>query len=145
MIDTTDTRWKQRLDNYRKAYKKLAIAAEKVNCMSNLDPDMQELANEGLIQRFEYTHELACNVMKDYESYQGYNEIRGSRDVIKKALAIGLLNDPLWLETIIDRSRTSHNYDESAANETQHVVIQKYLPLFTDFLDMMERIEKEEE
>lgn len=61
MIDTTDIRWKQRLDNYRKAYKKQAIAAEKVNCMSNLDPDMQELANEGLIQRFEYTHELAWN------------------------------------------------------------------------------------
>lgn len=145
MTDTSDIRWKQRLDNYRKAYKKLAIAAEKVRCVSNIDMDMKELVNEGLIQRFEYTHELACNLMKDYETYQGYNEIRGSRDAIRKALSIGLIDNPLWLETIIDRNRTSHNYDESAANEIQHVVVEKYLPLFTDFLNVMERIEKEEE
>ena len=147
MTDTTDIRWRQRLDNYRKAYKKLAIAAEKVGCMPNIDTDidMKELLNEGLIQRFEYTHELAWNLMKDYETYQGYNDIRGSRDAIKKALAIGLVNNPLWLETIIDRNRASHNYDESAANEIQHQVIHKYLPLFTDFLNVMERIEKEEE
>ncbi len=145
MTDTTDIRWKQRLDNYRKAYKKLAIAAEKVRCESNIDTDMKELVNEGLIQRFGYIHELAWNLMKDYETYQGYNEIRGSRDAIRKALAIGLIDNPLWLETIIDRNRTSHNYDESAANEIQHVVVEKYRPLFTDFLNVMERIEKEEE
>lgn len=147
MTDITDIRWRQRLDNYRKAYKKLAIAAEKVGCTPNIDTDidMKELVNEGFIQRFEYTHELAWNLMKDYETYQGYNDIRGSRDAIRKALAIGLINNPLWLETIIDRNRTSHNYDESAANEIQYVVIHKYLPLFTDFLNVMERIEKEEE
>ena len=144
MNDATDIRWKQRLDNYRKAYKKLAIAAEKVSSVSEIDTDMKELVNEGLIQRFEYTHELAWNVMKDYETYQGYNEIRGSRDAIRKALAIGLIDNPLWLETIIDRDRTSHNYDESAANEIQHVVVQKYLPLFTEFLHVMEKIENEE-
>ena len=144
MKDSNDIRWKQRLDNYRKAYKKLSIAAEKVNCVSDIDTDMKELVNEGLIQRFEYTQELAWNLMKDYETYQGYTEIRGSRDAIRKALSIGLIDNPLWLETIIDRNRTSHNYDESAANEIQHIVIQKYLPLFTDFLNVMEKIEKEE-
>lgn len=144
MTDTSDVRWKQRLDNYRKAYKKLAIAAEKVSCMSNFDAEIKELANEGLIQRFEYTHELAWNVMKDYETYQGYNDIRGSRDAIKKALAIELIVNPLWLETIIGRNRTSHNYDEYAANEIQHVVVEKYLPLFAGFLNVMEKIETEE-
>lgn len=144
MKDTTDIRWKQRLDNYRKAYNKLAIAAEKVNCVSNIDTDMKELVNEGLIQRFEYTHELAWNLMKDYETYQGYNEIRDSRDAIKKALSIGLIDNPLWLETIIDRNRTSHNYDESATNEIQQVVVEKYPPLFTDILNVMEKIEEKE-
>ncbi len=114
-------------------------------CVSDIDTDMKELINEGLIQRFEYTHELAWNVMKDYETYQGYNEIRGSRDAIRKALAIGLIDNPLWLETIMDRNRTSNNYDESAANETQHAVVNKYLPLFKDFLNVMEKIEKEDE
>ncbi len=145
MTDGLDIRWRQRLDNFKKAYKKLSIAAEKVNCVSDIDTDMKELINEGLIQRFEYIHELAWNVMKDYETYQGYNEIRSSRDAIRKALAIGLIDNPLWLETIMDRNRTSHNYDESAANEIQHAVVNKYLPLFKDFLNVMEKIEKEDE
>ena len=37
------------------------------------------------IQRFEYTHELAWKVMKDYAEYQGYTDIRSSRDAIRKA------------------------------------------------------------
>lgn len=144
MVDVTDVRWRQRLDNYKKAYKKLLIASEKVKSLSDYDDEMQELVKEGLIQRFEYTHELAWNLMKDYETYQGYNDIRGSRDAIRKALAIGIIDNPLWLETIVDRNRTSHNYDESAANDVQHVVVNDYIPLFTDFLEIMERIEKEE-
>lgn len=144
MADLTDVRWRQRLDNFKKAYKKLIIAAEKVSNLSDYDKDMQELVSEGLIQRFEYTHELAWNVMKDYEAYQGYNEIRGSRDAIRKALTIGLVDNPLWLDTIADRNRTSYNYDESAANEVQNIVVNDYIPLFTDFLNMMERIEKEQ-
>lgn len=143
MVDLTDIRWRQRLDNYKKAYKKLLIAAEKVKDCSDCDEDMKELVNEGLIQRFEYTHELAWNVMKDYEAYQGYNDIRGSRDAIRKALAIGLIDNPLWLETIVDRNRTSHNYDESVANEVQHVVVNDYIPLFKNFLEVMEKIEQE--
>ncbi len=144
MVDLTDIRWRQRLDNYKKAYKKLLIAAEKVKDCSDCDEDMKELVNEGLIQRFEYTHELAWNVMKDYEAYQGYNDIRGSRDAIRKALAIGLIDNPLWLETIVDRNRTSHNYDESVANEVQQIIVNDYIPLFTDLLEVMEKIESEE-
>ena len=143
MVDLTDIRWRQRLDNYKKAYKKLLIAAEKVKDCSDCDEDMKELVNEGLIQRFEYTHELAWNVMKDYEAYQGYNDIRGSRDAIRKALAIGLIDNPLWLETIVDRNRTSHNYDESVANEVQQIIVNDYIPLFKNFLEVMEKIEQE--
>lgn len=101
MAENTDIRWRQRFDNSKKAYKKLLIAAKKVSNLSDYDEDMRELVNEGLIQRFEYTHELAWNVMKDYEVYQGYNDIRGSRDAIRKALAIGLIDSPLWLDTIV--------------------------------------------
>ena len=93
MTDTTDIRWHQRLDNYNKAYNKLCIAAEKLQNITNQDEDTIELMREGLIQRFEYTHELAWNLMKDYETYQGYTDIRGSRDAIRKALAIGLIDD----------------------------------------------------
>lgn len=143
MTDLTDIRWRQRLDNYRKAYHKLVIAVDKLGGMRGGDEDICELAREGLIQRFEYTHELAWNLMKDYETYQGYNEVRGSRDAIRKALAIGLVDNPLWMETIAARNQTSHNYDESAADDIQHSITNDYLPLFGQLLQTMERIEKE--
>ena len=64
------------------------------------------------IQRFEYTHELAWKVMKDYAEYQGYSDIRGSRDAIRKALEINLIFDRRWMESVEDRNLTSHNYDD---------------------------------
>lgn len=141
MTNTTDIRWRQRLDNYRKALVRLRTAAEKIRVSPQPDEELADLMNEGLIQRFEYTHELAWNLMKDYETYQGYTDIRGSRDAIRKALAIGLIDDPKWMETIADRNLTSHNYDESAAAEVQRTIINDYLPLFERLLETMERID----
>ena len=70
----------QRFDNYRKALRLLGQAVEIVSQRVNGDEAVEDLLKEGLIQRFEYTHELAWKVMKDYAEYQGYTDIRGSRD-----------------------------------------------------------------
>ena len=138
MTDNLDIRWQQRLDNYNKACRKLYIAAEKLQNVTDQDDDTVELMREGLIQRFEYTHELAWNLMKDYEAYQGFTDIRGSRDAIRKALAIGLIDDAKWMDSIADRNLTSHNYDESAAAEIQHTIVSDYLPLFRRLQQVME-------
>ena len=69
------------------------------------------------IQRFEYTHELAWKVMKDYAEYQGYTDIRSSRNAIRKALEMGLIDDKQWTETIEARNLTSHNYDNDVVSE----------------------------
>jgi hypothetical protein len=58
---TEDIRWKQRLANYRKALKTLTDAVE----LSRQRP-LSDLEKQGLIQGFEFTHELAWNVLKDY-------------------------------------------------------------------------------
>lgn len=52
---------------------------------NNLGDVKSEIIKEGLIQRFEYTHELAWNVMKDYARYQGNSRIEGSRDATREA------------------------------------------------------------
>ncbi len=139
-----DIRWLQRFDNFKKAYKRLATAIKTIQTTPTNNNDEKYLMQEGLIQCFEYTHELAWNVMKDYETFQGDFEIRGSRDAIRKALAIGIIDDPTWMESISDRNRTSHNYDEETATEIHHNIINIYFPLFTHFKEKMEEIEKEE-
>ena len=83
-----DIRWLQRFSNYCKALAKLGQAVDIVSRRLELANEVDELLQEGLIQRFGYTHELVWKVMKDYAEYQGYTDIRGSRDAIRKALQI---------------------------------------------------------
>jgi nucleotidyltransferase substrate binding protein (TIGR01987 family) len=103
-----------------------------------------DLLREGLIQRFEYTHELAWNVMKDYAEYQGNTEIRGSRDAIRWALQNGLADDKAWMKSIEDRNLSSHDYDRPTADAIFSKVIGTYLPLFNRFEQTMVSISKEE-
>nr|VFJ56069.1 MAG: nucleotidyltransferase substrate binding protein, HI0074 family [Candidatus Kentron sp. DK] len=73
-----DIRWRQRFDNYRQALARLrdAVALRQQRPLSDLE-------QQGLIKAFEFTHELAWNVMKDYFEYQGNTRITGSRDAIR--------------------------------------------------------------
>lgn len=80
-----DIRWKQRFENYLKALGQLQKFIAKGN--------LNELEEQGLIQAFEFTHELAWNVMKDYFEYQGNTTITGSRDATREAFQKGLIQD----------------------------------------------------
>jgi len=138
-----DIRWEQRFANYRKALKKLSQAVDYVSDEMENDielEDMDDLKLEGLIQRFEYTHELAWNVMKDYAVYQGNNSITGSRDAFRYALEVGLITNNQWMETIADRNRTSHSYNEETAFEILQDIVDVYYSLFCDFERKMEEI-----
>ena len=85
MAEDKYIRWIQRLNNYRKALNRLTQAVRIVAGQMGSEEEIDDLLKEGLIQRFEYTHELAVKVMKDYAECQGYTDIRGSRDAIRKA------------------------------------------------------------
>lgn len=78
MQEQPDIRWKQRLKNYNKALSQLTKFIEK--------RELNELEEQGLIQAFEYTYELAWNVMKDYYEFQGTEKIQGSRGCFTEIL-----------------------------------------------------------
>ena len=133
-------RWQQRFNNYRKALVKLAQAVELLSGQVNREEAVDELLQEGLIQRFEYTHELAWKVMKDYAEYQGYTDVRGSRDAIRKALEMNLIDDKRWMDTIEDRNLTVHNYDNEIASEIYNNIMCVYAPLFVAFEGKMQSL-----
>ncbi len=141
--ETTDIRWIQRLSNYQKALAKLE---EAVNAISNnpiMEVYIRDLMQEGLIQRFEFTQELAWKVMKDYAEYQGYTDIKGSRDAMRKALQMNLISDDAWLRTIVDRNVTSHTYDEEEVAEIVDNVMTKYFLIFKEFEKKMSELKNE--
>ncbi len=138
-MNQNDIRWIQRLSNYRKALSRLSQAISIITG-NKQGEDVDALLKEGLIQRFEYTHELAWKVMKDFAEYQGYTDIRGSRDAFRKAFEMGIISDKRWMESIEYRNLTSHNYDNKTAEEIYKAIITVYYPLFCDFEKMMTSI-----
>lgn len=138
MMSDLDIRWKQRLANYRKAVSQVINAVDLASTRQ-----LSELERQGLIQAFEFTHELAWNVMKDYFTYQGNTTITGSRDAIREAFSRGLIEDGEgWMEMIQSRNQTAHAYNEQVAAEIAGRITGRYRILFEQFLERMEELER---
>lgn len=136
MSDATP-RWLQRLANYQRAYQQLAYAVQLA-----AERPLSELEQQGLIQSFEYTHELAWNVMKDYFLWQGNNSLTGSRDATREAFQQGLVSDGVrWMEMITSRNQTTHTYNRAVADAVSESIIAHYFPLFTAFADKMNSLD----
>src|ERR1700733_12469112 len=89
MIRQVDNvRWKQRFSNYKKALAQLKEGVELTEQRS-----LSRLEEQGLIQGFEYTYELAWNTLKDFLQDQGNQLIYGARDAIQEAFKVGLILD----------------------------------------------------
>ena len=132
----TDIRWLQRLENYTKALSNLTEAVE----LATQRP-LSNLEKQGLIQSFEFTHELAWNVMKDYFSYQGNPSITGSRDAVREAFSKNLItNGEVWMSMIKSRNQTSHTYNQGIADEITDLILQCYHTEFMSFLQSMQQL-----
>jgi nucleotidyltransferase substrate binding protein (TIGR01987 family) len=129
-----DIRWQQRFTHYQKALLQLTKAVE----LSQQRP-LSEIEQQGLIKAFEFTHELAWNVMKDYFEYQGNTSITGSRDATREAFQRSLIADGEgWMEMIQSRNKTSHTYNQDVADEIAGKVTAIYHDLFKTFEKRMQ-------
>lgn len=126
--------WQQGFENFLRAFARLEVAIE----LCKIRP-LSELEQQGLIHVFNFTHELAWNVMKDYFTYQGNANITGSRDAVREAFANGLVQDgESWMDMIKCRNQSSHTYNQSVADMVAERVIVNYFPLFVAFAERME-------
>jgi|SRR5690606_30831796 len=124
-----DIRWQQRFQNFLKAFDLLEDAVQQFK-----SEGLSDLEMEGLIQRFEFTHELAWNVLKDYFYYQGISSILGSRDATREAFNKGLIqNGDEWMAMIVSRNQSTHTYNEVVARELVDKITGSYFKLFLDF------------
>ncbi len=126
-MSNEDIRWVQRFSNYCKALAQLTRFMEQNS--------LNELEEQGLIKSFEYTYELAWNVLKDLLESQGINGIIGSRGAIKEAFKQNLLGDSeedglLWMAMIKSRNQTSHAYDETVIKEIMQAILNDYYDAF---------------
>lgn len=136
-----DTRWIQRHNSYCKALRTLESAVE-----LSQTRQLSDLEEQGLIQGFEFTFELAWKLLKDYLESKGFSGFHGSRDTFRLAFNEGLItNGKLWMEMIDDRNRTVHTYDEVVADSISSFVISDYILLFISLRDEMNKYLPKEE
>lgn len=93
--------------------------------------ELSELEQQGLIQSFEFTHELAWNVMKDYLEEKGITGLIGSKDATRAAFKNGLIEQGEdWMKMIEDRNKTSHTYDPNVAQAVVEDILERFYPAF---------------
>jgi nucleotidyltransferase substrate binding protein (TIGR01987 family) len=133
-----DIRWKQRLHSFRKAFGQLRNAVKVTE-----DRDLSDLEKQGLIQAFEFTHELAWNTLKDFLESRGETGIFGSKDATRKAFATGLIDDgEIWMDMIQSRNRGTHTYNENIAADIANAILTEYFERFVKFEQSFVKLEK---
>ncbi|WP_320176128.1 nucleotidyltransferase substrate binding protein [Maridesulfovibrio sp.] len=136
-----DVRWKQRFSNYLKALDRLSNAVELAEARG-----LSDLEEQGMIQGFEFTHELAWNVLKDFLKHQGISNLIGSKDAVRSAFQNGLIEDgEIWMSMILDRNRSSHTYNEDTAREIATRILADYYPAFQQMAERFKTIRDESE
>jgi nucleotidyltransferase substrate binding protein (TIGR01987 family) len=120
-----EIRWKQRFQNFDNAYQTFFRTLER----QASEPE-DEIIQMALIQAFEFTYELAWNVMKDYLENEGFDEVRNAKQTIRTAFQAELISDAEgWMETIQKRNMTSHAYNQTILQETVTFIAEEFFPL----------------
>ncbi|MCM2353294.1 MAG: nucleotidyltransferase substrate binding protein [Pseudobdellovibrio sp.] len=133
-----DIRWIQRFNNFEKALTQLQAA-------HNLSQQrmLNDLEKQGLIQAFEFTHELAWNVLKDYIEYSGGQSLIGSKDTTREAFQKNLISHgDTWMEMIKSRNLTSHTYNQDTASAIVRNILELYVSCFVEFSQKMKSLIK---
>ena len=132
-----DIRWKQRFNNYKKALTTLKNAVELA-----ANRELTDLEKQGMIQGFEFTFELAWNVMKDYLEEQGVTGIMGSKNAVRHAFNKDLIEDgQIWMDMIKDRNLAARSYDEKTAEDLAVAIIGNYYNQLAVFAEKMNGME----
>ncbi len=124
MMEQKDIRWKQRFQNFEKAYNTFDRILK--------IPAPNEAEKMGLIQAFEIVFELAWKTIKDYLMELGFDE-KSPRDALKQAFQSGIITDGhTWMEALGNRNETVHTYDEKLAEEMDNKIRYKFAPVITE-------------
>ena len=139
-MNTQDIRWIQRFNHFIKALSQLKEAVE----LAQQRP-LSRLESQGMIQAFEFTHELAWNTLKDFLENGGVQGLYGSKDASRAAFKAGLIeNGEAWMDMIQSRNLTTHTYDEAIAVQITSSIRSTYFAEFEALRIKLDELKREE-
>ena len=128
-----DIRWKQRFENFQKAYLFLKKSVQQGT--------YDELQAAGLVQSFEFSFELAWKTLKDYQILMGLS-LSYPREVIKEAFKAGLINEGhLWISMLDHRNELTHRYNEEQAKRAIKLIREDYFPAIEQVYQKLKSLE----
>ena len=131
MTDSTP-RWYYRFDNYQRSFNLLREAIEQ-------ESPLTQLEKEGVIQRFEYTMELAWKTLKDYLESEGvvFDQIT-PRAVIRRVFEAGIIKQGgIWQNALDARNRMSHTYNFDIFEQVIADIHTSYLAAFGELHEFL--------
>lgn len=118
-------RWKQRFDNFERAYKQLVKIIDR--------GELDEIEKMALIQAFEFVFELAWKTLKDYMEEEGYS-VDSPKSVIRQAFQSEYITKAeVWMEGLNKRNNTVHNYNEQVMEESVAFIRDQFFPVVRDW------------
>ena len=112
-------RWQERVEDFERALTRLQEGLDKKT--------FEDLQKDGVMQRFEFTFELAWKTMKDYLEDQGLTEIASPKNVLRKAFQSNLIKDgDLWLRMLDDRNSLTHLYKQGMRDKVFEAIKGSY-------------------
>ncbi|MTV47389.1 nucleotidyltransferase [Heliobacillus mobilis] len=119
---------KSKFENYQRALSRLTEGIAKYD-------ESNDLARDGIIQRFEFTFELAWKTLKSLFEDEGLTGLNSPKTVLREAFSAGIVeDDELWLSMLRDRNTTAHIYDEHLSIEICNNIRDKYVSAFTELV-----------
>ncbi len=138
-MQNQEDRWIQRANSFERALARLRSAVKLAE-----QRELSDLEAQGLIQGFEYTHELAWKTLKNFLEAQGTVNLYGSRDTTRAAFRNGLIeNGETWMDMVDKRNLTSHTYDEETAAQVVTTIRNAYFAEFEKLLVRLQQLKVE--
>ena len=120
-MEQKDIRWKQRFENFSNALKNLEEGV-----LLSRERELSKLEEQGVIQSFEFTFELAWKTVKDYLEFMQV-DVSFPREAIKKGFQYEILdNGEIWMDMLEKRNLMSHTYDEQKALTAFTLIVEQY-------------------
>lgn len=118
-------RWRQRFERFSQALERLEEALDQ--------SEWKDLEKDGVIQRFEFTFELAWKTLQDFFENQGYKDVKGPKNSIQQAFQDKIIvNGEAWMDLLNDRNLMTHTYSRQVSDEVFHHIQQRYFQLLCD-------------
>lgn len=129
-------RWQYRLLNLKQAFTQFQNAIELAK-----QRELSPLEKQGVVQSFEFTHELAWNTMRDFLLESGMQNLFGSKDTTREAFQKGLIGEgESWMKMIEHRNLSSHTYKVQTAEEIIMRSVNDYGRLIGDLINRLESL-----